>query len=124
MTTSLRPLDARAILGRTEWLSPEPFGPDGWRFDRKDRTARIIATVAEAPDGSREWLHVSISRPDRMPEYADLTLLHRAFYGDRWAYQVFAPPNAHVNIHPFALHLWGLLDGSPLLPNFGSAGSI
>jgi hypothetical protein len=39
-------------------------------------------------------------------------------FGDRWAYQVFAPPADHINLHNFALHLWGRLDGKPVLPDF------
>jgi len=41
-----------------------------------------------------------------------------------YAYQVFAPPSQHVNIHPYALHLWGKVDGSPTLPEFGKYGTI
>lgn len=124
MPTSLHPLEARSILGRREWSPPQRFGPDGWRFDRPDGDARIIATVAEHPDDPREWLHASISHPDRLPTYEELVLLHRAFFRGGWAYQVFAPAASHVDLHPFALHLWGLLDGSPVLPNFGALGSI
>ncbi|MCW2757013.1 MAG: hypothetical protein JWO46_759, partial [Nocardioidaceae bacterium] len=55
----------------------------------------------------------------------DLVYLHHAVWGSTgWSYQVFAPAEDHVNIHSFALHLWGHLDGSPALPNFGYMGSI
>ena len=45
-------------------------------------------------------------------------------FPEGWAYQVFAPPWAHINIHPNALHLWGRLDGANVLPDFGSWGTI
>ena len=50
--------------------------------------------------------------------------LHAAVFGAGYAYQVFAPPSEHVNIHEFALHLWGRLDGRSALPEFGAGGSI
>jgi hypothetical protein len=53
-----------------------------------------------------------------VPDYADLKLLHTAVFADGWAYQVFAPPVKHVNIHEHVLHLFGRLDGSPVLPDF------
>jgi hypothetical protein len=37
---------------------------------------------------------------------------------------MFAPPAEHVNIHERALHLWGRVDGSPVMPNFGVYGTI
>lgn len=100
-----------------------PFGPDGWRFDNLNGRSSVIVTVADA-EGD-DWIHASIAHRDHMPSYSDLKLLHAAVFGNRWAYQVFAPPDEHVNIHSFALHLWGRLDGAPVLPDFTNGlGSI
>lgn len=120
--TSFDPLVIRRRLGRKEWGAPFEFGPDGWLFDHRDEVARIIVSAADWRDG-RVWIHASISRPV-MPTYEDLCLMHRAVWPDGWAYQVFAPPSDHVNIHDRALHLWGRPDGSAVLPNFGMYGSI
>lgn len=126
----MRGLDALAIrrsLGRHEWGVPQEFGPDGWRLDRIDGGARVIVTLgpADPADDQTDWIHASVSRRDRAPDYEDLTALHAAVWGrDGWSYQVFAPAADHVNIHPYALHLWGLPDGRPLLPNFGALGTI
>lgn len=126
MPTTLNALEIRRALGRKEWGVPAAFGPDGagWIFEKLDRTTRIIVTEAPVMPGSIEvWRHASISHPDRMPTYKDLVLLHQvAFEG--YAYQVFAPPEEHINIHEFALHLYGYPDGRRILPNFGWAGSI
>ncbi|PZG04946.1 hypothetical protein C1I95_32970 [Micromonospora craterilacus] len=113
---SLNALAIRRILGRANWSTPFRFGPDGWRFDHLDGTARILISVDQLDDV--EWVHASISRTTEMPSYADLKLLHTAVFGDRWAYQVLAPPADHVNIHDRALHLFGRLDGHPSLPDF------
>ena len=116
MATSLRPLHIRRVLGRDDWAPPEPFGPDGWRWVRRDGSGSVIVTCSDATGD--DWIHASIAWADHMPEYADLTLLHRAVFGDGWAYQVFAPPADHINIHQYALHLWGRLDGQAALPDF------
>jgi hypothetical protein len=113
----------RRILGRAEWAAPVPFGEDGWMLVRKNGDGMVIVTVAEF-DGA-EWIHASISHPHRMPIYADLMLLyHAAFAGAGQAYQIFVPEDEHVNIHEFALHLWGRLDGKPALPLFAENGTI
>lgn len=116
-------LRLRAVLGRKVWQPPTPFGPDGWRIIRYDETAGVIATACEL-EGAY-WVHASLAHFDRtMPEYAELALLHKAAFGDGAAYQVFAPPSEHVNIHEYTLHLWGRADGRKALPDFGFLGSI
>jgi hypothetical protein len=123
--TSMDGLKIRERLGRNTWGVPREFGPDGWIIDRKDRTARVIVTLGPTPDPTDGyWMHASISTVDRMPTYAELVLLHKAVWPNGYAYQVFAPPSQHVNIHPYALHLWGTLDGLPQLPEFGAEGTI
>lgn len=65
--------------------------------------------------GRHQWFPATAFGPDG----------HAAVWGESgWAYQCFAPAVDHVNIHEHALHLWGLLSGEPLLPNFGASGSI
>lgn len=117
MSTHIDAIQMRRVLGRDDWYPPEPYGEDGWWIDRRDGSARIIASCAPAGDGD-EWIHASISRRDGIPAYDDLVLLHRAVFGDGWAYQVFAPPDEHINIHGRCLHLWGRIDGKPALPDF------
>ena len=117
MATSFDPLAIRRTLGRSNWSTPTPFGPDGWKTVQLDGAASVIVTCVEQVDGD-DWIHASIARRDSMPTYSDLKLLHAAVFGDRWAYQLFAPPGDHVNIHEYALHLFGRLDGKPVLPDF------
>jgi hypothetical protein len=132
MSTSLDALAIRSRLGRNDWWAPQPFGIDGWRFLHKERThdgvdsaarLEIIVTVSDHIDGN-EWIHASVATPAApMPTYDDLVSMHRAVFNN--AYQQFVPVSSHVNIHPYALHLWGRLDGTPAMPDFGSLlGSI
>lgn len=120
----MNPLQIRAVLGRKQWGLPAPFGPDGWKFLRRDRRASVLVTRAFHDDGA-EWIHASIGHHDQtMPEYSELVRLHQAAFGNGYAYQVFVPRAEHVNIHEYALHLWGRADGAPLLPQFALDGSI
>lgn len=100
------------------WGAPVPFGPDGWAFVHHDRHASCIVSSAVMPDGT-EWVHASITAGTTEAAYAALKTLHRAVWGTTgWAYQVFAPPQDHINLHANCLHLFGRLDGKPELPDF------
>jgi hypothetical protein len=117
-------LAVRRALGPDAWGPPLPYGPDGFAYLARRHGGSVVVTAAVWDDGVT-WIHASIARPDRMPTYEELTHLHRAVYGEnRWAYQCFAPITDHVNIHQYALHLWGRADGEPATPNFGACGSI
>lgn len=121
--TTVDALKLRAVLGKRDWLVPQRFGADGWRIIRRDQSASVIVTAADIDDAT--WVHASIAHHDQTtPAYDELVTLHRAVFGSGWAYQVFAPPSEHVNIHAYTLHLWGRLDGVAVLPNFGAGGSI
>ena len=123
-TRHLDGLDIRKRLGRDEWGIPAPFGPDGWAYVAKlPHWGQVIITCWDHTDGL-DYVHASISRPDTIPTYEDLKLLHAAVWPTGYAYQLFVPPSEHVNIHEHALHLWGRLDGASLLPAFEFAGSI
>jgi hypothetical protein len=126
VASSLDPLGIRARLGRDAWGPPTEHGPDGWHYRaaKGQEPGSVIVTCSDLHDDTRQWVHASISRRDRMPTYDEVQLLHRAVWPNGYAYQVFAPPAEHINIHAHALHLWGLPDGVRLLPDFGWAGTI
>lgn len=102
-----------------------PWGPVGLALRTRGRHGRGSVIITQAEWEGEEWLHASIAWDDVMPDYGDLATLHRAVFGRRrYSYQVFAPSAAHVNIHEFALHLWGRSDGQPAMPDFGQHGTI
>lgn len=83
----------------------------------------VIITGGEELDQKR-WVHVSMSRPGRLPTYDDMCWVKRAFIGDdKTAYQVFPPKAKHVNIHSYCLHLWHCVDGD-VTPDFTKNGQI
>lgn len=106
---------------------PEEFGSDGialFLFDSGRAFAGSVIVSQALHDGA-DWIHLSAAWHDSMPSYEDLAVLKDAVFGpDREAYQVFARASEHVNIHPYALHLWGRADGTPALPPFGQYGTI
>jgi hypothetical protein len=116
-------LDALAIRRRLRkhdpgWNVPEPWwGGAGWSFTHTSGEQSCIVSCADY-DGT-DWVHASITGPGAVPDYYTLKVLHRAVWGDNgWSYQVFTPTEEHINIHEHALHLWGRLDGKPVLPDF------
>ena len=75
---------------------------------------RVIASVCRERDGKR-WIHVSVSRERRLPDWDDLRLVKDVFIGkDRLALQILPREADYYNVHPFCLHLWSCLDGDPV----------
>jgi hypothetical protein len=124
-------LDVQAMRKRfgAFWSDPEPWGEDAWWFFGPAGKKIIVSYDLESEPGI-EWVHASISYDSkdqpvvRYPSYSDLKEMHRAVFGTGHAYQVFVPPDQHINITGNVLHLWGRLDGKPALPNFGWQGTI
>ena len=124
MTSTINALQVRAKLGKKQWATPTPYGPDGWVYlCLPPYKGQVIITAADWPEDpwrGIEFLHASIARPE-MPTYEDLKMLHRAVFPG-FAYQVFAHQDQHVNQHETALHLWGRADGKPWMPEFSMGG--
>lgn len=95
---------------------------DGFAVRQISGGLRVIVDCETKEDG-REWLHVSASREKWNPTHEDMALVKRDFIGeDRYAYSVWAPSHNHVNIHPYCLHLWALMDSpdGKVLPEFSA----
>lgn len=63
--------------------------------------------------GSRGWDHVSVSRPDRIPEWIEMEQVKRTFFNDDECALQLHPPTAQyiTGVWPgrrslFCLHLW------------------
>jgi hypothetical protein len=62
---------------------------------------RVIASSEEG------WDHVSVSRANRCPNWAEMEHVKRLFFkDDETAVQYHVPPSDHINCHPHCLHLW------------------
>jgi hypothetical protein len=94
--------------------------PNGWRQERHGPCGfayhaasglSVIETVGD-PQEYGEWLHISASRPERVPSWTDMTMIKRILLGgDTQAIMVIPTEREYVNIHPNVLHLWHRLDG-------------
>lgn len=120
---SIDVLHARKTLGRTDWSPPWEIMPGSWGLRRHDGQRPVVLSAAPWNDGV-VWIHASIAGRTDMPTYEELTTLHAAVFRAGYAYQVFAPPDQHVNIHEYALHLWGRADGAAGIPEFGVWGTV
>lgn len=84
----------------------------------------LVMWSARKESDGRRWVHVSCSRPSKLPSWEDLREVKDTFIGrDRRALQVLPPAAEYINIHPHCLHLWSCLDGEPV-PDFRIAGMI
>ena len=67
-----------------------------------DKQPLII--IASNGDG---WDHVSVSRKNRCPNWAEMEFVFRLFFAEgETAMQLHVPQSDHVNYHPYCLHLW------------------
>lgn len=65
----------------------------------------VIASVGEG------WDHVSASRVDRCPTWAEMEQIKHLFFKDNeTAMQLHVPASEHINCHPRCLHLWRPID--------------
>lgn len=116
-----------ALVVPAHWIRVRAtgFGPHtrGYRHFKVEGFTAMVS-VDLAADGLI-WIHGSIARTDRMPDYQDLVKLKAEFIGDyRKAVMVLPPKCEHVNIHPFCLHLFSCINADKL-PDFRHAdGSI
>jgi hypothetical protein len=95
---------------------------DGWAGDGECGSFTIqspidgVLMVVVASNGDL-WDHVSVSRKNRVPNWAEMSAIHRMFFkDDEVAMQLHMPPSDHINIHPFVLHLWRPHDSTIPLP--------
>src|SRR5690349_3210408 len=83
----------------------------------------VICSARVEADGKR-WIHVSCSRPSRLPDWDDMRLVKDTFIGrDRLALQILPRQAEYVNVCKNCLHLWSCLDGDPT-PDFRVGGLI
>jgi hypothetical protein len=66
-----------------------------------------LAPEVNSGTGYTKWLHVSVSRRDRLPNWEEVARVKKVFIGEeRAAVHVIPKSSDHVNLHEFCLHLW------------------
>lgn len=118
------------------WQAPVVLPPD-WRETERDHSGgakyvnaarRLIAILScIIEDDGRPWLHLSVSHRERIPTHGEMKTVKELFLGDRYAYAVWPPAAKYINLHPYVLHLFALLephDKQPLPDFTGNTGSL
>lgn len=83
--------------------SDETCGNNG-AFVLKIAHGQLLNTMASDQCG---WEHVSVSRTDRCPTWAEMCQVKDIFWDqDDCVIQYHPPKNDYVNNHPWCLHLW------------------
>lgn len=68
------------------------------------RTGAFLLCIASSSDG---WDHVSVSLPNRTPNWYEMEHVRKTFFkDDEVAMQLHVPAKDHVNIATTCLHLW------------------
>ena len=92
-------------------------GMDGRMWKHRATGMSVLASLNVEED-NKQWLHLSVAHPSRMPTYKNLAYLKRHWAGDdRKCIMVFPEASMHVNFHPYCLHLFSCMEGDPL-PDF------
>lgn len=101
--------------------------PAGWNPERREirmgsdalnvlvfrppRGYAVLVSIDSLEDGKR-WLHLSVSRPDRLPFWEDLREVKNVLLGaEKVAIQLLPKESTYINAHPYTLHLWHCLEG-------------
>lgn len=96
----------------------------GLKAFQRDDGLLVTFSASLVHDPNKVWIHIGISRPNKLPNYHDMVEVKRVFIGEEvQAIHLYPKESKHINIHPRCLHLWACPDGDGL-PDFGKWGSI
>ncbi|MGY2052368.1 DUF7694 domain-containing protein [Methylobacterium sp. JK268] len=101
----LRLLDAyRIVIPGFGAIPPEALAIVGtFRVPHRPTGASLLV-IASAAEG---WDHVSVSLPNRCPNWPEMSRIKDLFFrDDEVAMQLHVPAADHINNHPHCLHLW------------------
>ena len=86
-------------------------------FEHKLMPLNVMRSISTTSDGA-QWLHVSVSRSDRLPSWIEISKVKDEFIGpDMPAYHCIPRKEDYVNLHRFCMHLWAPISGCGSLPN-------
>lgn len=106
----MRNLNLLAAFRVTGRALPSYFG--GYEGDETCGAFRIASPIDQAiltvmASSDFGWEHVSVSRPNRCPNWPEMAHVKSLFFNDHeTVMQLHVPPSDHINDHPNCLHLW------------------
>jgi hypothetical protein len=82
-------------------------------------TGAKLRVIASSGDEHIRWEHVSVSLPNRCPNWPEMAFIKGIFWDWReTVMQLHVPVEDHRNLHPYCLHLWRPIDQEiPRPPN-------
>jgi hypothetical protein len=87
------------------------------------RDLMVIASPGDAHEGI-EWEHVSVSLPNRCPNWPEMCHIKALFWGpEETVMQLHPPQSRWINNHNFCLHMWRPLKQEIPLPPDIAVGS-
>lgn len=76
----------------------------------------MLSGCTEADD--KRWMHLSVSREDRIPNWDDIVYVKETFFGkDSEGIVKLAPRSQWVNLMPHCMHVWHCVD-QDVTPDF------
>lgn len=101
------------------FASDRSWGPYGKFHVTGPNGARLLIVSSGAmEDGSDGWEHVSVSLPNRCPNWPEMSFVKDLFWdGEECVIQYHPPKSEYVNNHPYCLHLWKDLKSPPRMPS-------
>jgi hypothetical protein len=82
-------------------------------------TGAKLRVMVSSGDERMRWEHVSVSLPNRCPNWPEMAFIKGIFWDWReTVMQLHVPVEDHRNLHPYCLHLWRPIDQEiPRPPN-------
>lgn len=88
--------------------SDKSVGNNGAFYVPMIKSPTVLAVIASCGEG---WEHVSVSLPDRCPNWYEMCRVKDLFWDIEDCVVQFHPPHSqYVNCHPHCLHLWKQTD--------------
>ncbi len=105
-------VERRRLTGRSEYATTAADGRNGVFFiEKASATLKVIASDgagwADSGLSGLPWEHVSVSLPNRCPNWPEMSFVKDLFWEPEELVLQFHPPRSrYVSIHQFCLHLW------------------
>jgi len=110
---------------RTGEYGSDPFETYG-AFRIPVSTGREVMVIASSGDETLgiEWEHVSVSLPNRCPNWPEMCFIKSLFWDDEETVMQLHPPKSQwINNHSFCLHMWRPLKQEIPLPPSDTVGN-
>jgi hypothetical protein len=101
----------------SEWKEVDAAAPGARAWINRKDGLYVLRSLSTTKDGEK-WVHISISTPDRVPNWEEISRVKACFLGlEVEAYQVLPKQDDYVNVCTHCLHIWAPLDGKRRVAN-------